>query len=43
MTLEQLRDLRINLSVIRPLVDKLYEMDDISTGKHSHPHLPISD
>lgn len=30
MTLEQLRDLRINLSVIRPLVDKLYEMDDIS-------------
>lgn len=32
MTLEQLRDLRINLSVIRPLVDKLYEMDDISIG-----------
>lgn len=30
MTLEQLRDLRINLSVIRPLVDKLYELDDIS-------------
>ncbi|KAF3769194.1 hypothetical protein M406DRAFT_337463 [Cryphonectria parasitica EP155] len=30
MTLEQLRDLRINISVIRPLVDKLYELDDIS-------------
>ncbi|PSR88953.1 hypothetical protein BD289DRAFT_225870 [Coniella lustricola] len=30
MTLEQLRDLRINISVIRPLVDQLYELDDIS-------------
>ncbi|TPX15652.1 uncharacterized protein E0L32_004350 [Thyridium curvatum] len=30
MTLEQLRDVRINISVVRPLVDKLYEMDDIS-------------
>lgn len=27
---EQLRDMRINISVIRPLVDKLYELDDIS-------------
>lgn len=33
MTLEQLRDLRINISVIRPLVDQLYELDDISIGK----------
>lgn len=32
MSLEQLRDLRINISVIRPLVDQLYEMDDISIG-----------
>lgn len=32
MTLEQLRDLRINISVIRPLVDQLYELDDISIG-----------
>ncbi|CAK7225636.1 hypothetical protein SBRCBS47491_005956 [Sporothrix bragantina] len=27
---EQLHDMRINLSVVRPLVDKLYELDDIS-------------
>lgn len=32
MSLDQLRDLRINISVIRPLVDQLYEMDDISIG-----------
>lgn len=37
MTLEQLRDLRINLSVIRPLVDQLYELDDISIGKSLCP------
>ncbi|KAI1329575.1 nonselective cation channel [Xylariaceae sp. FL0255] len=30
LTLEQLRDLRLNISVVRPLVDKLYELDDIS-------------
>lgn len=49
MSLEQLRDLRINISVIRPLVDQLYEMDDISIGMlsshliSSHLHLqPIS-
>ncbi len=30
LSLEQLRDVRINVSVVRPLVDKLYEMDDIS-------------
>lgn len=30
MSLEQLRDVRINVSVIRPLVDKLYELRDIS-------------
>ncbi|OAA56607.1 receptor-activated Ca2+-permeable cation channel [Niveomyces insectorum RCEF 264] len=27
---EQLHDMRINVSVVRPLVDKLYELDDIS-------------
>ncbi|CAK7271278.1 hypothetical protein SEPCBS119000_004521 [Sporothrix epigloea] len=27
---EQLHDMRINLSVVRPLVDTLYELDDIS-------------
>ncbi|KAI0135588.1 hypothetical protein F4814DRAFT_401742 [Daldinia grandis] len=30
LTLEQLTDLRLNISVVRPLVDKLYERDDIS-------------
>lgn len=30
LTFEQLRDLRLNLSVVRPLVDKLYELDDVS-------------
>lgn len=30
LSFEQLRDVRINLSVVRPLVDKLYELDDIS-------------
>ncbi|KAG9238645.1 hypothetical protein BJ875DRAFT_450414 [Amylocarpus encephaloides] len=29
-SLEQLRDPRMNLSVVRPLVDKLYELDDAS-------------
>ncbi len=32
LSLEQLRDVRINVSVVRPLVDKLYELDDISIG-----------
>ncbi|OTA64616.1 nonselective cation channel [Hypoxylon sp. EC38] len=30
LTLEQLTDLRLNISVVRPLVDKLYEQNDIS-------------
>jgi hypothetical protein len=30
LSLDQLRDVRLNVSVIRPLVDKLYEQDDIS-------------
>lgn len=30
LSLEQLRDVRLNVSVLRPLVDKLYEQDDIS-------------
>lgn len=44
LTVEQLRDLRLNISVVRPLVDKLYELDDISIGKyarrtlHALPH-----
>ncbi|KAJ4415569.1 hypothetical protein N0V85_002673 [Neurospora sp. IMI 360204] len=30
LSLDQLRDIRINISVVRPLVDKFYEQDDIS-------------
>jgi hypothetical protein len=30
LSLDQLRDVRLNVSVLRPLVDKLYEQDDIS-------------
>lgn len=30
LSLDQLRDVRINISVVRPLVDKFYEQDDIS-------------
>ena len=37
LTFEQLRDLRLNISVVRPLVDKLYELDDISIGMHILP------
>ena len=32
-SLEQLRDPRMNVSVVRPLVDKLYEPNDVSMGK----------
>lgn len=30
LSLEQLRDVRINLTVVRPLVDKFYELNDLS-------------
>lgn len=33
LSLEQLRDVRINLSVVRPLVDQLYALDDVSIGE----------
>lgn len=29
-SIEQLRDPRMNISVVRPLVDRLYELDDVS-------------
>lgn len=32
LSLEQLRDVRINITVVTPLVDKFYELDDISIG-----------
>lgn len=43
LSLEQLRDVRINISVLRPLVDKLYDLDDISIGMSlltSHSRMP---
>lgn len=33
LTLEQLRDVKINVTVIRPLVDQFYELNDISIGE----------
>lgn len=33
LSLEQLRDVRINVTVVRPLVDKFFELDDISVGR----------
>ncbi|XWW97232.1 hypothetical protein V2A60_005214 [Cordyceps javanica] len=30
LSLEQLRDVRINITVVRPLVDKFYELNDLS-------------
>jgi len=32
-SLEQLRDPKMNMSVVRPLVDKFYEMNDVSVSK----------
>lgn len=42
MSLEQLRDVRINISVIRPLVDKLYDLDDISISEPVPNPPPLS-
>ena len=33
LTLDQLRDVRINVTVVRPLVDKFYELKDISISE----------
>lgn len=33
LSLDQLRDVRINVTVVRPLVDKFYELNDISISK----------
>jgi len=33
-SIEQLRDPRMNLSVVRPFVDKLYELNDVSMGMY---------
>lgn len=39
LTLEQLRDVKINVTVIRPLVDKFYELGDVSIGTLPFPFL----
>lgn len=41
MSLEQLRDVRINVTVVRPLVEKFYELGDISIGGRA-PALALS-
>lgn len=41
LSLEQLRDVRINVTVIRPLVDKFYELDDISISKFEFLKSPL--
>lgn len=33
LSLDQLRDVKINVTVIRPLVDKFYELGDISISE----------
>lgn len=33
LSVDQLNDVHINLSVVRPLVDKFYDLDDISISK----------
>lgn len=32
-SIEQLRDPRMNVSVVRPLVDRLYELNDVSISE----------
>jgi hypothetical protein len=36
-TLDQLRAPRMNVLIVRPLVDRLYDPDDISVGKKGLP------
>jgi hypothetical protein len=38
LSFEQLRDVRMNVAVVRPLVDKLYDLDDISIGMDPDPY-----
>lgn len=33
LSLEQLRDVRINITVVTPLVDKFYQLNDLSISK----------
>ncbi len=41
LSLEQLRDVRINVTVVRPLVDKFYELNDLSISEFSFPSTPL--
>lgn len=34
-SIEQLRDPRMNMTIVRPLVDKFYELNDVSVGMYS--------
>ena len=40
LSLQQLTDVRINVTVVRPLVDKFYELEDISIGRYPSANLP---
>ena len=42
-TLEQLRSVRMNVMIVRPLIDRLYDPDDVSIGKKwSNPSIYIN-
>ena len=34
LSLQQLTDVRLNVTVVRPLVDKFYDLEDISIGRN---------
>jgi hypothetical protein len=42
-SLEQLRDPRLNVSVVRPLVDRLYDLNDLSVGMLCFVELSLID
>jgi acyl-CoA dehydrogenase len=39
LSLEQLRDVKINLTVVRPLVDQFYQLHDVSISESPPPDL----
>lgn len=41
LSLAQLTDVRLNVTVVRPLVDKFYELDDVSISKSSCPLIAL--
>jgi hypothetical protein len=38
-TIEQLREPRLNVLIVRPLVERLYDCDDVSVGEWTSPLL----